>query len=142
MLCRETLRRRARLSFMCASVVVLLPFVNAANRPIPEVVNITVFSRVDAHRLELLVRVPLAAIKDIQFPTRGDGDTLDLPMLKSMLPGAAKYWVARAFDVSDNGQALPVPQVADTRVSISGDQSFDSYRSAASHFSAPPLFQP
>ena len=85
MLCRDTLRRRARWSFVCASVVVLLPFVNAANRPIPEVVNITVFSRVDAHRLELLVRVPLAALKDIQFPTRGDGDTLDLPMLKSNL---------------------------------------------------------
>ena len=139
MLARDTLRRRARWSFVCASVVVLLPFVNAANRPVPEVVNITVFSRIDAHRLELLVRVPLAAIKDIQFPTRGDGDTLDLPMLKSMLPGAARYWVARAFDVSDNRQALPVPQVADTRVSISGDQSFDSYRSAASHFSDPEL---
>jgi hypothetical protein len=120
-------------------VFVLLPFVNAATSPIPEVVNITVLSRVEARRLELLVRVPLAAIKDIQLPTRGDADTLDLPMLKSMLPGAAKYWVARAFEVSDKGQALPVPQVADTRVSISGDQSFDSYRSAASHFGDPEL---
>jgi len=117
----------------------LVSFVHAANRPVPEVVNIKAFAKEAAGRLELLVRVPLAAVKDVQFPTRGDGDTLDLPALKSMLPGAAKYWISSAFEASDRGERLAAPEVEDTIISIASDQSFDSYEAALAHFTSPDL---
>ena len=96
------------------------------------------FVRTDAGQLELLVRVPLAAVKDVQFPTRGR-DTLDLGALKSMLPGAAKYWIASGFEVLDHGTVLTGLQVTDTRISISSDQSFDSYQGALARFQSPDL---
>ena len=122
-----------------ASFFLFVSFVHAANRPVPEVVNVKAFAKEETGRVELLIRVPLAAVKDVQFPTRGDGDTLDLPALKSMLPGAAKYWIAGAFDVFDRGERLAAPEVGDTVIAISSDQSFNSYESALAHFTSPDL---
>jgi hypothetical protein len=121
------------------SVVLFVPFVHAADRPIPEIVNIKAFARLEGRQLELLVRVPLAAIKDIQFPTRGAAGALDLDAMKSILPGAARYWIASLFEAVDGGVALPRPEVAGTRLSISSDQSFDSYQGAVARFRAPDL---
>ena len=121
------------------SLFLFAPFVHAVNRPVPETVSIKAFARLEGPQLELLVRVPLAAIRDIQFPTRGDAADLDLVALKSMLPGAARYWVASRFEVLDGGVPLPKPQVAETRISISADQSFDSYQRAAARLGAPDL---
>jgi HupE / UreJ protein len=131
--------RRTQCILACASVLLLAPLVHTANRPIPEVVNVKAFVRTDAGQLELLVRVPLAAVRDVQFPTRGDADTLDLDALKSMLPGAARYWIASGFQVSDRGMVLTGPQVTDTRISISADQSFDSYQGALARLQSPDL---
>jgi hypothetical protein len=115
------------------------PFVHAADRPTPEIVNIKAFARLEGRQLELLVRVPLAAVKDIQFPTRGAAGYLDLDAVKSMLPGAARYWIAGNFEVLDRGVPLPRPEVDATRISISSDQSFDAYQAALARFRAPDL---
>jgi uncharacterized membrane protein len=113
--------------------------VHAANRPIPEVVNVKVFVRLENGLLDLLVRVPLAAVKDIQFPTRGEAGYLDLEALASMLPGAADHWIAGGFDVFDNGQPVSRPEVDQPRIALISDQSFDSYQSAIDHLGAPPV---
>jgi hypothetical protein len=115
------------------------PFVHAADRPTPEIVNIKAFARLEGRQLELLVRVPLAAVKDIQFPTRGAAGYLDLDAVKSMLPGAARYWIASGFEALDRGVPLPRPETAETRISISSDRSFDSYQDALARFGAPDL---
>src|SRR5262245_5133517 len=86
----ESLRNHAR-SHLTAGVSLLLfaAIVHAATRPIPEVVNVKVFAHIENSGLDLLVRVPLAAVKDIQFPVRGEAGYLDLDALPSILPGAA-----------------------------------------------------
>src|ERR1700733_11512040 len=115
--------------FAAACVLFFLPgaFAYAANRSLPEDVNVKVFAKTVPNRLDLLVRVPLAAVKDIQFPTRGDTGYLDLSAVKSMLPGAARYWVATCFDVYENGVPAAEPEIAGARISSSSDSSFDSY---------------
>ena len=118
--------------------------VHAANRPIPEAVNVKVFVRLDNGppengSLDLLVRVPLAAVKDIQFPTRGEAGYLDLDALASMLPGAADHWIAGGFDVFDHGEPVSRPEVDQPRIAMIADQSFDSYQSALDHLGAPPV---
>jgi hypothetical protein len=133
------IRTRWSIAIAAMSVFLSVPFVHAADRPIPEIVNIKAFARLEGRQLELLVRVPLAAIKDVQFPIRGAAGALDLDAVKSMLPGAARYWIAGLFEVLDGGVALPRPDVAGTRLSISSDQSFDSYSGALGRFRGPEL---
>ena len=135
-------RFRARVRWCVAagvSLVLLAAIVHAANRPIPEVVNVKVFVRLENGSLDLLVRVPLAAVKDIQFPTRGEAGYLDLEALASMLPGAADHWIAGGFDVFDDGQPVSRPEVDQPRIALISDQSFDSYQSAIDHLGAPPV---
>src|SRR5262245_43443899 len=122
-----------------ASLVFLAAMVHAANRPIPEVVNVKVFVRLESGSLDLLVRVPLAAVKDIQFPTRGEAGYLDLEALASMLPGAADHWIAGGFEVFDHGEPVSRPEVDQPRIATNADQSFDSYQSAIDHLGAPPV---
>jgi HupE / UreJ protein len=133
------IRARRLVALSGVSVFLFVPFVHAANRPTPEVVNVKAFARLEGRQLELLVRVPLAAVKDVQFPTRGDAGYLDLDAVKSMLPGAARYWIAGNFEVLDRGVPLPRPEVDGTRISISSDQSFDAYQAALARFRAPDL---
>ena len=125
-------RGRRRSGALCRDV-------HAASRPIPEVVNVKVFVRLENGSLDLLVRVPLAAVKDIQFPTRGEAGYLDLEALASMLPGAADHWIAGGFEVFDHGEPVSRSEVDQTRIATMSDQSFDSYQSAIDHLGAPPL---
>ena len=127
-----------RLTLVCALVCVTAAAVFPAARAIPEDVNAKIFAKPQDRQLELLVRVPLAAVKDIQMPTRGDAGYLDLQAIQSMLPGAARYWIANCLDVSANGSLLR-PEVVTTRISASADQSFNSYASAAAHLDAADL---
>ena len=127
-----------RLAFACALFFVAAPIVFSAGRAIPEDVNVKIFAKPQGNQLELLVRVPLAAVKDIQMPTRGDAGYLDLAAIKSMLPGAARYWIANCLEVSANGAILK-PDVSAARISASADQSFNSYSSAAANLAAPDM---
>lgn len=136
----ERFRNRARACLAAGvSLVLFAAIVHAANRPIPEVVNVKVFVRLENGGLDLLVRVPLAAVKDIQFPVRGEAGYLDLDALPSMLPGAAEHWIAGGFDVFDHGQPVPRPEVMQPRISTIDDQSFTSYQAASDHLSGPPV---
>ena len=128
-----------RFAAACAIFFLLGAIVHAANRPLPEDVNVKVFAKTDQTRLDLLVRIPLAAVKDIQFPARGDTGYLDLSAVKSMLPGASRYWIANCFDVYENGAPAAKPEIASARISATSDTSFDSYENALAHLSASDL---
>jgi HupE / UreJ protein len=131
---------RARTLTLTSAIVFLLAsFAHAADRPLPETVDVKAFARLTHGQMELLVRVPLAAVKDVQFPVRGDAGYLDLAAVRSMLPGAARYWIASRFLLRDHGVALTNPDVTATRISITADRSFDSYDEALARFRAPEL---
>src|SRR5262245_36077455 len=136
----ERFRARTRSCIAAgASLMFLAAMVHAANRPIPEVVNVKVFVRLESGSLDLLVRVPLAAVKDIQFPTRGEAGYLDLQALASMLPGGADHWIAGGFEGFDHGEPVSRPELDQPRIATNADQSFDSYQSAIDHLGAPPV---
>src|SRR5262249_26644983 len=136
----ESFRNRARLPLAAGvSLVLFAAIVHTATRPLPEVVNVKVFAHVEKGELDLLVRVPLAAVKDIQFPVRGEAGYLDLEALPSILPGAADHWIAGGLEFLDLGEPVWRPEVAQPRISLISDQSFDSYQSALAHLAAPPV---
>jgi hypothetical protein len=114
-----------------------LPY-TASPHTIPDDVTIQAFAKPQGARFHLLVRVPFNALADIIFPARAGGD-LDLPQVEAMLPGAAKTWISDWVDLYEGNILLPKPQVVETRVSLSSDNSFVSYEEAWAHLTGPGL---
>jgi hypothetical protein len=127
-------RTAAGLAVLLACAVPL----GALAHDIPADVRITAFVRPLDHRLELLIRVPLAAMIEIDFPRRGSG-YLDLARAEEALRGAAKLYLTDNIAVYENGAPLPAPQVEQARVSLAADGSFGSYAQARAHVEGPRL---
>jgi hypothetical protein len=111
---------------------------------IPADVTIQAFLKPEGHRLRLLVRVPLEALRDLSVPTRshlsaGAGRLVDLERLQPLLAGAATVWVAQNIDLYENDTPLPGTSLLDLRVSLPTDRSFGSYDEALRHVSGPAL---
>jgi len=115
---------------------------------IPNDVTVQTFFKPEGPRLRLIVRVPLAAMRDVDFPRRRPGgvgslggvsDLLDLPRADQALRDAATLWVADFLDVYENDEKLAYPSIAAMRASLQSDQSFISYDDALAHVTGPRL---
>jgi hypothetical protein len=105
---------------------------------IPNDVTVQAFFRPEGKHLRLLVRVPLKAMRDVEFPQRGPG-YLDLERVDSILPDAVNLWISGALDVYEGDIRLPKPVVLASRVSLESDRSFESYDAALAHLLGPRL---
>jgi hypothetical protein len=105
---------------------------------IPNDVTVQAFFRPDGRHLRLLVRVPLKAMRDVEFPQRGPG-YLDLERVDSILPDAVNLWISGALEIYEDGTPLPKPSVLESRVSIESDRSFATYDAALAHVLGPRL---
>ena len=61
---------------------------------IPRDVTVQAFAKPEGHTFKLLVRVPLKAIMDIEFPRR-ERDYVDLERIDQSLRDASMIWLAR-----------------------------------------------
>src|SRR6266581_1509941 len=89
-------------------------------------------------RLHLLVRVPLKAMRDVDFPIQERGN-LDLVKLAPLLPDAATIWIADLIEIYEGETRLPTPSIVATQISIESDRSFASYEEALAHVNGPKL---
>jgi hypothetical protein len=105
---------------------------SALAHDIPNDVMVRAFVKPSGGRLNVLMRVPLQAMRDIDFPSRGAG-YLDLAKTRPLLPDAAAVWISDAIQLHENGTLLPKPRVVETRVSLESDKSFASYDQALAH---------
>jgi hypothetical protein len=94
--------------------------------------------RPEGRHLQLIVRVPLAAIRDVDFPLRGAG-YLDVDKLAPQLPDAATVWIANLIDIYEGDTRLVKPRVVATQISLPSDRSFTSFDTAAAHALEPKL---
>jgi hypothetical protein len=99
---------------------------------IPVDVAVQAFAKPAGVKLQLLVRVPLKALRDVDFPKRGPG-YLDLGKVDAFLSDAAMLWIGDGIEVYEGATRLPKPSVIETRVSLESDKSFASYDSALAH---------
>lgn len=105
---------------------------------VPADVAIHAFLKPEGTRLRLLVRAPLAAMRDVDFPLRGPG-YLDLPRAEAALRHAAMLWIGNGVAIYEDGTRLPPPRLAALRVSLPSEQAFTSYEAALAHVTGPPL---
>jgi hypothetical protein len=102
---------------------------------IPNDIKVSVFMRPAGDRLELLLRVPMQALIEVDFPRRGPG-YIDLPKVDEALRGAVKLYITDNVTVYENGEELP-PRLAQVRVSLPSDRSFNSYEEARANLFGP-----
>ncbi|MEX2496848.1 MAG: HupE/UreJ family protein [Woeseia sp.] len=124
----------ALLAALCA-VALLKP---AQGHEIPTDVIVRAYLKPEAGRLTLLVRVPLEAMRDMDFPRRGPG-YLDIAAAEGLLHDAAQIWIANDIDLYENGRRLTEKSVAAARVSLPSDRSFRNYDAALATLTGPPL---
>ena len=120
-----------------AALVLVLPQAAVAH-DIPNDVTVQAFVKPAGEHLDLLLRVPLKAMRDTEFPERGPG-YLDLARVDASLREAATVWIADALEVYDEDTKLPNPRIVDVRASLESDKSFASYDEALAHVTGPRL---
>jgi hypothetical protein len=105
---------------------------------IPATVTVHAFVKPEGQRLRLLVRAPLAAMRDIQFPVRDRG-YLELGGVDTLLAEAARLWIAGYIQLFEGGAPLGDARIVATRVSLPSDRAFGRYDEAVAHVTGAPL---
>lgn len=120
-----------RLAFAIACTVIAAS--PAAAHDVPQRHLINAFVKVEGHRADLVVRVPLDVLPTVRFPVKGR--ELDLAAAE---PATQRALDGLAHDISlwENGAQL-APSSAKGRLSLPSDRSFEQFESAAAHVSEP-----
>ncbi len=118
-------------------LIVVLPSGSPAHE-IPSDITIHAIVKPEGHRLRLLVRVPLRAMRDMEFPLRGPG-YLDIARADAELRNAAMLWIGNELELYEGDSRLTDIQVVVVRASIPSDRSFGSFEDALAHVTGPPL---
>jgi hypothetical protein len=105
---------------------------------IPNDVKVQAFVKPSGKRLQLLVRVPLTAMNEVDFPRRGPG-YLDLARADASLRNAATLWISDNIELYEGEVRLNDPRLVEVRVSLPSDKSFGSYEDALAHVTGPRL---
>ena len=120
-----------------AALACVLPRPGGAH-DVPNDVKIHMFVKPAAGKLQVLVRVPLAAMQEVDVPQRGPG-YLDLARADAALRTAASLWIADNLDVFEGVARLEKPKLVDARVTLPSDKSFGSFEEALAHLKGPRL---
>ena len=131
------------ISGLLIAIDLLIALPRAAAHDIPNDVTVQMFLRPAGDKLELLVRVPVKAMRDTDFPKLGPG-YLDLARADQFLQDAATVWLVRAVEMYEGDSRLAEPQLMAVRASLESDKSFASYESALANMtgrSSFPIFR-
>jgi hypothetical protein len=124
------------LPFLCVFALLWPAALHAHD--IPADIAIHAFLKPEGQHLRFLVRVPLKAMRDIEFPKRGPG-YLDLDRVDEYLRDGAEQWISNFTEIEEGDTRLSKPNIVDARVSLESDKSFASYEEAVAHVTGPRL---
>jgi hypothetical protein len=133
---------RKLVAFLMVAAFLALLFAASA-RPlaahdIPSDATVQMFVKPAGNQLNILVRVPLKTMRDVDFPERGQG-YVDFDHVDPALQESATLWISDFIDVYEGAARLPKPRLAATRLSLESDPSFASYDLALAHMAGPKL---
>jgi hypothetical protein len=117
---------------MWAAWIALVMFSLAHAHDIPSEVTVHAFVKPAGERLQLLVRVPLKAMRDVDYPKRGPG-YLELSRASPAIEQAAALWISDNVKLYEGDLLLGPPKLTRARISLESDKSFASYESALAH---------
>ena len=114
-----------------------LPAIASAH-DIPADVTVHAYLKPEGTRLHVLVRVPLRAMRDVDFPTRANG-SLDMARADPYLRDAVMLWIADALEIYEGETKLGAPREVRAIVSLPSDKSFATFDAALAHITGGPL---
>jgi len=110
----------------------------ASAHEIPTDVVIRAIVKPQDQHLDLLVRVPLEAMRDVNFPETRDG-YLQISAADERIRDAATLWIGQEARLYEDGKRLDDWDVEAVRLSLPSDRSFDGYDTAYRHVMSPRL---
>jgi hypothetical protein len=122
---------------LAIGLLVALPSTPAAHE-IPASVTVVAFVRPAGDRIQLLVRVPLESMRDMELPLR-ELVYLDFENIGDELRSAAQTWLVGYTELFENGERLTGGRVVAARTSLPADRSFASYTEALAHVRGQPI---
>ena len=105
---------------------------------IPTRVTVLTFVKAEAGWLRVVVRAPLEAMRDVDFPRRGLG-FLDLARAQPLADQAARTWIADYIRAFENGRELEAGRIVASRISLPSDRAFAAYETAVRGVLGPAL---
>ena len=105
---------------------------------VPNEVTVLAFLKPEGGTLRFLVRAPMASLRDISVPVKGDG-YLDIARADAALRDAATLWISDFVELYEDGARLPKPTVRAVRVELPSNRAFASYDEALANLLGPPL---
>ena len=122
---------------MCA--IAAITFANSAlGHEIPTDVVIHTILKPEGDRLNFIVRVPLEAMRDVNFPESGPG-YLVISEADKTLRDAAIIWIAREVTLYENGRPLEEWNIEAVRLSLPSDSLASNYADAYENIFRPRL---
>ena len=115
-----------------------LPAAAVDAHEVPTDVVIQTMIKVEDDQLNLLVRVPLEAMRDVTFPETGPG-YLVISESDQVIRDAATIWVAQEVTLYEDDEPLTDWTLAATRISLPSDRSFDDYDAFVQNVFSPRL---
>jgi len=120
------------------SLLLVACLATAAAHDIPADMRVHAFVKPAGDQLQLVVRMPLRAIRDFDFPEFGKG-YLDIEKLTPQLSDLALLWIANVVEIDEDGSRLTNPRILATQLSFESDRSFESFEQAYAHITGPKL---
>lgn len=100
--------------------------------------TVLLFVKPQNDELVVLVRVPLEAMSEVQFPVRGPG-YLDFAKADTAIADAAQMYLTQSLQFFEGGNAIPNGTLIKTRVTLPSDKSFVDFATAYAHIQSPQL---
>ena len=104
----------------------------------PADVTVQAFLKPEGNTLHFVVRVPLTAMQDINFPVIGPG-FLDFEKAEPMLRDGAMLWVGQPVKIYEDDKLLEYPEIVAIRASLPSNRSFGTYAGALEQIGKAPL---
>jgi hypothetical protein len=100
--------------------------------------TVLLFVKPQHDHLVVLVRVPLEAMSEVQFPVRGPG-YLDFAKADAAIADAAQMYLTQSLQFYADGESIPQGKLTKTRVALPGDKSFVDFATAHAYIHSEPL---
>src|SRR2546428_3886069 len=114
----QTLQYWVRLDRIFILAAALLAFAPGARaHDIPDEVRVQAFVKPEGRALELLVRVPLKAMRDVDVPQR-QGGFLDFSRVDTSLRDALTLWLADEIQLYEDDMRPRKPKLVEARASL------------------------
>jgi len=122
-------------------ILLLLAFglqASSSAHEVPNEVTVLAFLKPDGQTLRFLVRAPMASLRDISIPVKGEG-YLDIARADEALRDAATLWISDFVELYEEGIRLPKPTVRAVKAELPSSRAFASYDEAVANVMGPRL---